>query len=195
MQFINNNIVNKSVSIIVSGGADSALLLYFLLKQQKTTTHIITLTNKQKFYRNLNPAVNVVNFCVNESDNNNVTHKIIYSDYQDQKSFKAMINQVTTNKVIIGFTDLPPDDILEKPDLPAEDMRLLPKPRPLWKKNIYAPFVNINKAEIANIYSEHNLTNTLFPLTMSCESLNSVSGHCGECWWCRERQWAFGKLD
>lgn len=56
------------------------------------------------------------------------------------------------------------------------------------------PFFNINKKKIADIYKEKNLTDTLFPLTRSCEKIGTVTGHCGECWWCEERKWAFDKL-
>jgi 7-cyano-7-deazaguanine synthase in queuosine biosynthesis len=187
--------INEPVTIIVSGGADSALLLFLLLKQQTTTTHIITLTNKKKFYRNLIPSVDVVKFCVTETNNNKVTHTILYSDFQDQISFNSMLDSVTTPKLIIGFTDLPPEDAgLGMPVLPEQDFRLRPKPRQLWSDDVYTPFVNLNKFEIATIYSQLNLTNTLFPLTMSCESLDDIAQHCGVCWWCKERQWGFGRL-
>jgi 7-cyano-7-deazaguanine synthase in queuosine biosynthesis len=35
----------------------------------------------------------------------------------------------------------------------------------------------------------------IFPITRSCESwTNDFSKHCGECWWCKEREWGFGRL-
>jgi hypothetical protein len=58
----------------------------------------------------------------------------------------------------------------------------------------YKPFFDINKKKIAQLYRENNLTESLFPLTRSCEKLGTVIGHCGQCWWCEERLWAFGKL-
>lgn len=56
------------------------------------------------------------------------------------------------------------------------------------------PFFDVNKKEIAKIYNEHNLMETIFPLTRSCEHIGTSTGHCGECWWCQERLWAFGAL-
>ncbi len=58
----------------------------------------------------------------------------------------------------------------------------------------HKPFFDIDKKKIAEIYYEKNLTDTLFPLTRSCEKLGTALGHCGECWWCEERKWGFGKL-
>jgi 7-cyano-7-deazaguanine synthase in queuosine biosynthesis len=56
------------------------------------------------------------------------------------------------------------------------------------------PFVNTDKKAIASLYVEHNLMDSLFPVTRSCEDLNTVRGHCGTCWWCEERLWGFGQL-
>ncbi len=56
------------------------------------------------------------------------------------------------------------------------------------------PFFNLTKKELAVVYKEKELLNNLFPLTRSCEKIGTVIGHCGECWWCEERKWAFEKL-
>lgn len=76
------------------------------------------------------------------------------------------------------------------------------------------PWQTVNKKFIADQYKKYGLTDTLLPLTRSCESRpemffkdydkrvgpNIVSGQdlsdfetpCGKCWWCLERKWAFG---
>ena len=58
----------------------------------------------------------------------------------------------------------------------------------------FRPFFNVNKKGIAAKYAELDLLDTLFPVTKSCENRDMLEGHCGECWWCLERLWAFGKL-
>ena len=55
-------------------------------------------------------------------------------------------------------------------------------------------FRNINKREIKKIYEDLEVLKTLFPATFSCESTDNVKYHCGKCWWCQERHWAFEKL-
>lgn len=60
-----------------------------------------------------------------------------------------------------------------------------------WSKR---PFFNMNKKDIAKMYEDEGLMDTLWPVTRSCESETMSEGHCGECWWCQERLWAFGKL-
>tara|TARA_R100000541_G_scaffold25200_2_gene34749 strand:+ start:1100 stop:1831 length:732 start_codon:yes stop_codon:yes gene_type:complete len=62
-----------------------------------------------------------------------------------------------------------------------------------WKYN--RPFAKYDKMVVAELYDRYNLTDTLFPLTRSCEEATfDFSEHCGTCWWCKERKWAFGKL-
>jgi len=57
------------------------------------------------------------------------------------------------------------------------------------------PFFDLNKQAISCLYKEHNLLETLFPLTRSCEAQDLSTGHCGKCWWCEERFWAFRRLE
>lgn len=56
------------------------------------------------------------------------------------------------------------------------------------------PFLETDKQAIAQLYKQHNLMDNLFPITRSCEDLNTVTGHCGHCWWCEERYWGFNTL-
>jgi hypothetical protein len=57
------------------------------------------------------------------------------------------------------------------------------------------PFADKDKRVVAELYDKYELTETLFPLTRSCEEITfDFSEHCGKCWWCKERKWAFGKL-
>ena len=60
------------------------------------------------------------------------------------------------------------------------------------------PLYLIDKRFVADIFRQFNLINSLLPVTWSCEGTIEASCnftvHCEECWWCWERQWAFGRL-
>lgn len=60
---------------------------------------------------------------------------------------------------------------------------------------IYQPFVNVDKKFVADIYRQHNLMYTLFPLTNSCVGdtirTNNFTKECMKCFWCFEKRWAF----
>ncbi len=58
----------------------------------------------------------------------------------------------------------------------------------------YVPLYNHNKKDIAKLYKDLNLEKTLLLKTRSCENDENPNGHCGSCWWCHERIWAFGSL-
>ena len=58
----------------------------------------------------------------------------------------------------------------------------------------YIPLFNHNKKDIAKLYKHYALEKTLLPVTRSCEDDYHPNGHCGSCWWCNERLWAFGEL-
>ena len=60
---------------------------------------------------------------------------------------------------------------------------------------VYNPMINHDKRGIAALYRALNIENELFPFTRSCEDDSHVIGHCGNCWWCKERLWGFGYLE
>lgn len=57
------------------------------------------------------------------------------------------------------------------------------------------PLLFVDKKCVAELYDHFQITDTLFPLTRSCEDItHDFSHHCGKCWWCAERQYGFGRL-
>ena len=61
----------------------------------------------------------------------------------------------------------------------------------------WQPWTNWHKQDLAELYNNLAIMDTLFPLTRSCEGMGSeilARKHCGECWWCQERLWGFGRL-
>lgn len=61
----------------------------------------------------------------------------------------------------------------------------------IWHCN---PFIKYHKASVIDIYRRYNLIDTLLPLTRSCEGWDYITDgftkECGQCWWCKEREWA-----
>lgn len=58
----------------------------------------------------------------------------------------------------------------------------------------YIPLFNHNKKDIATLYKYFDLERSLLRVTRSCENDEHPNSHCGSCWWCCERIWAFGGL-
>ena len=64
--------------------------------------------------------------------------------------------------------------------------------------NEWVPFTNMHKQDLALIYKMYDLKE-LFELTVSCighyDNTDGFAKSCKECWWCREKKWAFGMYD
>jgi len=54
--------------------------------------------------------------------------------------------------------------------------------------------INVDKKGVHEHYVRLGVLEELFPLTRSCEiHTTDFSEHCGECWFCKERLWGFGR--
>ncbi len=62
----------------------------------------------------------------------------------------------------------------------------------------YTPFAQTDKRTVYNLYKYYNLLHTLYPITWSCENHMQMYTdnpvHCGMCYFCLERIYAFGEL-
>ena len=209
----NLDIYDGPVGIMVSGGADSAILLYHLMKHSKDKIHIFSLGNNDKRRLNLSVATQVVEKCIQLTGNINIEHHINYCETQTLNSLLVMPKQFIEEKrikiVYNGVTANPPKKVLDTFKLKSLE---LDNRDPNVERDVlsfddiwYSPWTNIDKKIIASMYKEENLIETLFSITRSCaydpthhyfiENVKDPGyGHCGECWWCEEREWAFGRL-
>ena len=192
------------VGVLCSGGADSSLVLYLLMKYSKHPIHILTLSHAKKHFTNSITINYIVQWCIKKTNNTNVHQHIWFADEQTNLKLSSLPAQMLSDKVFetlyIGDTCYPPDEINRQFASNGKDVFQSMKdrnPNVIRKPRIgpwYYPFTNHNKKKIAEIYNTENIME-LFSYTRSCESLNDIgTQHCGECWWCQERKWAFGKL-
>ena len=109
--------------------------------------------------------------------------------------------------VYLGITNFPPKEIYLTFDKQQEEwqnrLRNDQETHPLFgliiesltlDNRTYVPFRNHNKQDIAGLYRLLDLEKTLLLITRSCEDDDHPDSHCGKCWWCQERIWAFGSL-
>ena len=142
-------------------------------------------------------------------DYDKVVTKKIWWDYYDTGKANLISNCLTSlpknSTLQVEDANGKLTDMWNNPEGPTADERGNDD-SPVWNfggknldKAFYEPFKNVDKKFIANIYKDYGLMDTLFPLTRSCESTDpekcdDYKSHCGSCWWCLERKWAFGKL-
>lgn len=199
-------LIDGPVGLSFSGGADSSLLLYILLTNKKEPLEIFTMAADVKGRSSAKVAANVIDQCVHLTGNNNINHHVRYTDRQNNtKLFQyptELLNEGKINAVYTALTANPPKEIADS-FLGAEKNteQIIRDPliiRPTWRDKWFHPFINIDKIKIAEMYKSMNLIDTLFPITRSCELKyppDNYLGHCKNCWWCKERCWAFNRYN
>ena len=205
----NLDIYSGPVGIMVSGGADSAILLYYLMKHCTDKIHIYSQGSNLKYRRNAIIAPRVVEKCIELTGNINVVHHISYNEMANDSSMidepQAVVNSGLVNIGYDGTTMNPPNDIATKfvPEFEFDYTRNDSGNNELFysDNDFYMPWANTDKQGIAKMYREEKLIDTLLPVTRSCEYdptcdyfdviKDPLLGHCGECWWCKEREWGF----
>ena len=204
----------KTIGMWMSGGADSSICAYMICKQIKEKQLDIKFQPLSvRRGRPSNPiyAGHVIDFLEKELDFKMNDHIIYYPDINDeyQREIKEFRDRDTDN-FNSGLIDIMYSGITANP--PVDDKTIsrnkertrdesADKPLETWGgfAHYINPFFQINKKDIKKLYDKYKLTYTLFPITRSCEGSDYETGnytfHCGKCWWCEERMWAFGFLD
>lgn len=195
----------KNVGIKVSGGADSAILLYSLVQYNKLSNNYWNLIpmsyiNDKKPYTEI-WAPRVVSK-VSELTGYKFTSHIISSVNGDnfieeqQTKHDSFFTDGIIDVSFYGETMNPPPEVGET----NNNCRAIERDvQASTRRSTYSfrPFRNINKKDIADIYTYFDV-HQLFEHTRSCELVTTdriqLLEHCGNCWWCHERKWAFGKL-
>ena len=99
---------------------------------------------------------------------------------------------------VTGMTANPPEEDMKAGGFydNAERRRDKGQQLPALRGKVYQPLINVDKKFVAGVFQEHHLMDDLFPLTGSCigtpDMQNWGTEPCGRCWWCKEKEWAFG---
>tara|TARA_B110000971_G_scaffold158564_1_gene161951 strand:+ start:5113 stop:5766 length:654 start_codon:yes stop_codon:yes gene_type:complete len=192
----------KLPAISLSGGADSAMLLYLLAQQDIDIIRPYFL-HRYDLEQFLGPAETVVSFMqtlfpnkIADLELKDITGRewsIVKTNFEMTEYMEKTYN---CDIFLTGSSANPPITALvddnEKRILERDFTRhtLFKKEDVSGDRLYYRPFSNVNKRFVAELYKQYNLIDTLFPLTLSCIETNNTT-HCQDCWWCKERYWAF----
>lgn len=197
------NLHTGSIGLSLSGGADSTLLAYILMKNINSDIHFCTICSKEKGYTTAFHTHQIIKKLCELSNKHNVYHHIKYVEQQTRTNLLSYLAySIKTHALDIMYTattSVPEQKILDsfKSKLPADILQRrslsLKKQEYSTDRTIYSPFMNYDKKKINDLYSYLGIVDNLYSLTRSCESTITLDEHCGNCWWCEERLWAFGK--
>lgn len=219
--YIPNNIFlkeNKTLGIWFSGGADSSILCYLLAKHIKENQPEYKIQPVTVLKRIGDTAhLDVLNFIKQELDCADMFLDIIVHNTSSKQEYDDSFFNVRLDHVVKGKYNYIYSGLNQSPDAEAytngwkmaqevQEIRgsTVTKLKILcgvieldgvdYEFGDIRPFMMMDKKEIAELYRQHNLLDTLFPLTNSCGGHSPPNTHCEKCWNCRERLWAFGKF-
>lgn len=206
---------HKNILCNISGGADSALLAYLVVDYcdkyiPDAKIQFVTCANPIKGWYHAKFANRVLEAILKHTSTTVIDgHYVFYREDQTRDIIKVVehdfIKRGLATTCFNALTQNPPlheESLLEgRFELrdPGHDRV------PFNEFNIegvdieyHLPFIKTDKRMVAHIYRELDL-GWLYESTRSCEQHmtkndNDMELHCGECWWCKERMWAFGDL-
>lgn len=205
------------VGIGISGGADSAILLYILMANITHPIHIYNMWSSSRKFSFAKAVDSVIETCSKLTGNTNyVVHKVQVEPDESNEFYFNMLTTALDSKEVdmmyMGVTNFPPKEVYLQFEQQQQEWHNnfrsdeithplygltisgeLDKPLRLDERT-YVPFRNLNKKDIARIYKALDLESRLLPVTRSCEDDDHRESHCGKCWWCQERIWAFGHI-
>lgn len=209
---------NNTLGIWLSGGADSSLLCYLLAKHIKENNLDFKLQPVTVLKREGDTAhINVLNFIKQDLNCEDLFLDIIVHKPTTKQEYDDSFSNLRDSHVMEGRYNYIYSGINQSPDIEAysNGWKMTPEVQNIrgsmitklkvlcgvieldgvdYELGDIRPFVNLDKKEIANLYKENNLLDSLFPLTNSCGGHGPANTHCEKCWNCRERFWAFGKF-
>lgn len=196
---------NGPVGILVSGGADSALILYLAMLKYTEKIHIFTTVIGEGKTSSILGSAKVIHECIRLTGNRNIEQHISYVDHKTKPPFnlpllaKEYLQKGEIEALFFGSNVEPDPSITANWSGGPSTLSNTRDPgitrdQFMWE-GWCLPWINMTKKDIANVYKKYDLLDSLFPLTRSCVGdYLPEKPHCGDCWWCKEREWGFGKL-
>lgn len=188
----------KNIYVSFSGGADSSLLIYELATyhKDKNIIPLIFDTGREPAYIKKRKCSKILNLIQELTKYIFEDVYVIKSEGQSPRpiDYEKFFKKHEEGHVVLGITRNP--NVILKDDKHkdkgrSEDGKYICENGDVLEPE-ETPYAHLTKRDIAQKYYEYKLHNNLFPLTFSC--ITNTEKHCGECWWCQERLWGFGRI-
>lgn len=185
---------NKRIGLFLSGGIDSAVLFFCLANTLKNSEFLLFTVTRDNDNRYNEPYVKqVVEYVQHKTNCKIISHEFLRFTNREQAQkhrlshIKKLIDIYQLDLCANGMTANPKHLLIEGRDERRDNgLELVKK----YHKNVllYQPFADKDKKYVVGLIKKYNLEE-FFNITISCES-EAPPRPCGECWWCKERDWA-----
>ena len=186
---IETNLYSNNICLLFSGGIDSALIFYLVAKdiQEKYPNKTLTLYVIDRYNRPLIHAYRVHDLLCKKLNTDrfklNTVEIPSSENFEEIKILSKIIKSQNIHDVLLCGINKYPDDITIRPKFIAD-----------FKETDFVkyPLKDYTKDAIINQFYKLGIEDIL-PYTHSCGLNNSTP--CKQCFNCRERAWAYNKLN
>jgi|TARA_R110001606_G_scaffold135304_2_gene272260 tRNA(Ile)-lysidine synthase TilS/MesJ len=200
------------IGLKISGGADSALVAYMLAKYSEAERpdlkiYPITGVSEQKPFQAIfsKKVITKIESLVNYTFDTHITGPVRSDTNYVKDQETLVINAYKSYGLQAHYAGITANPSAEQaPELvdPSEfnsewynDRRRGKEKKPYTNGPSTRPLINTDKKGVYEHYVTLGILEEIFPLTRSCEiHTTDFTHHCGECWFCKERYWGFGRL-
>ena len=188
--------LNKRIAVLLSGGWDSAVMWYMVKsicmeRNQECNPFTVPKIDGAEHYANK----------VLEWSSDRLGHALMTTTLVGDVSSDNPSDYVTSGGWDIWNRGLGEHLFSAVNDYPPNQRSMLPEGYPLPNdrfqktdehKHLSQPFAELTKDAIVQLGFDLGIANEIAPITHSCTELNR--GRCNNCWWCKEREWAFKQI-
>lgn len=183
----------KRIGVMLSGGADSAILLYLLALERKmegSDQELIpfTVARPDGAWNYVKPIVDKINQMLGTTirDPIQVGDPTLHHSQQGRSGEREARSKYKIDHFYYGSQQHPPKELIELPGIYPN------RPDCIEMPGTTIPFALVDKRHTLGLYEVFQAW-PLIELTHSCTAL--TEGRCGECYNCKEREWALSKLE
>ena len=211
MREIVENLPKGVIGVVVSGGLDSTVLWHYMYGICKERNQKIIPFTVPKNDGALTYAIRMLEWSTKRYGDKTLHPIVINSkgvdwskkDYQGEEVARQLIDGIKeimdlglAGYVYTGVNEYPPNyETLCSYHTPgprnlSRDSDVNYRGRPV-SDIVRQPFADYTKADIIKFANDLGILDEVAELSHSCVEL--IRGRCGECFWCKEREWGFAE--
>ena len=211
MREIVENLPKGVIGVVVSGGLDSTVLWHYMYGICKERNQKIIPFTVPKNDGALTYAIRMLEWSTKRYGDKTLHPIVINSkgvdwskkDYQGEEIARQLIDGIKeimdlglAGYVYTGVNEYPPNyETLCSYHTPgprnlSRDSDVNYRGRPV-SDIVRQPFADYTKADIIKFANDLGILDEIAELSHSCVEL--IRGRCGECFWCKEREWGFAE--